>query len=105
MRIIRWHMALPAGASLGTYEVVSFIGAGGMGEVYLARDRDLNRTVAIKVLPPDLTSDPHRVARFEQEARSASALNHPNVCVIHALGRTDDGGRFIAMEFIEGETL
>ncbi|MDQ2942320.1 MAG: serine/threonine-protein kinase, partial [Candidatus Dormibacteraeota bacterium] len=98
-------MALPAGTSLGTYEVLSFIGAGGMGEVYLARDRDLNRTVAIKVLPPDLTSDAHRVARFEQEARSASALNHPNVCVIYALGRTDDDRRFIAMERIEGETL
>jgi Tol biopolymer transport system component len=76
-----------------------------MGEVYLARDSDLNRSVAVKVLPPDVTSDPQRVARFEQEARAASALNHPSVCVIHALGRTEDGRRFIAMEHVEGETL
>ena len=90
---------------LGPYCVVSKLGEGGMGEVYLARDGDLNRTVAVKVLPADVTADAPRVARFEQEARAASALNHPNVCVIHALGRTDDGRRFIAMEHVEGETL
>jgi Tol biopolymer transport system component len=98
-------MSLPAGTQLGSFEIVRPLGAGGMGEVYLARDLDLNRTVAIKVLPPGVTTDPHRVARFEQEARAASALNHPNVCVIHALGRTDDGRRFIAMEHVEGQTL
>ncbi len=76
-----------------------------MGEVWLARDRKLNRQVALKVLPPDLTQDPSRVARFQQEARAASALNHPNVCTIHALGETTDGQQFIAMEFVEGETL
>jgi Tol biopolymer transport system component len=98
-------MPLPGGAQLGSLEIIRPLGAGGMGEVYLARDRELNRTVAIKVLPPDVTTDPHRVARFEQEARAASALNHPNVCIIHALGRTDDGRRFIAMEYVDGETL
>jgi serine/threonine protein kinase/Tol biopolymer transport system component len=98
-------MSLVPGTRLGSYEIVRALGQGGMGEVYLARDTDLNRTVAIKVLPPDVTADPHRVARFEQEARAASALNHPNVCTIHALGRTEDRRRFIAMEFIEGETL
>ena len=76
-----------------------------MGEVWLARDSKLNRQVALKVLPPDLTRDPSRVARFQQEARAASALNHPNVCTIHALGETPDGQQFIAMEFVAGETL
>jgi eukaryotic-like serine/threonine-protein kinase len=98
-------MSLPVGSRLDHYEIVRSLGHGGMGEVFLARDTDLNRTVAIKVLPPDVTSDPHRVARFEQEARAASALNHPNVCTIHALGRTEDGRRYIAMEHVEGETL
>jgi len=73
--------------------------------VWLARDRKLNRQVALKVLPPDLTQDSSRMARFQQEARAASALNHPNVCTIHALGETADGQQFIAMEFVEGETL
>ena len=98
-------MSLPAGTQLGSLEILRPLGAGGMGEVYLARDADLNRSVAIKVLPAELTSDPQRVARFEQEARAASALNHPNVCVIHALGRTDHGRRYLAMEHVEGETL
>jgi serine/threonine protein kinase len=98
-------MSLLPGARFDTYEIIRALGAGGMGEVYLARDRELNRTVAIKVLPLDVTSDPQRVARFEQEARAASALNHPNVCTIHALGRTEDGRRYIAMEHVEGETL
>jgi eukaryotic-like serine/threonine-protein kinase len=98
-------MTLPAGTQLGSLEIVRALGAGGMGEVYLAQDRELKRPIAIKVLPPDVTPDPHRVARFEQEARAASALNHPNVCVIHALGRTEDGRRYIAMEYVEGETL
>ena len=81
------------------------LGAGGMGEVYLARDTTLDRMVALKLLPADVTSDAHRVARFEREARSASSLSHPNICVIHALGAADDGRRFIAMEYVEGSTL
>ena len=90
---------------MGGYEVVRPLGAGGMGEVYLARDTTLDRMVALKLLPVDVTSDSQRVARFEREARSASALSHPNVCVVHALGATDDGRRFIAMEYVEGRTL
>jgi serine/threonine protein kinase len=73
-------------ARLGGYEVLRALGAGGMGEVYLARDTTLDRMVVLKLLPADRTSNPHRVSRLEREARSASALNHANVCVIHALG-------------------
>jgi len=76
-----------------------------MGEVYLAREISLGRHVALKVLPSELTYDPQRVARFEQEARSASALSHPNICTTHALGELPDGRRFIAMEHVAGETL
>jgi len=76
-----------------------------MGEVWLATETRLGRNVALKVLPADLTRDPSRVQRFEQEARAASALNHPNVCTIHALGETSEGQHFIAMEYVEGETL
>ena len=98
-------MPVGPGSRLETYEIVAPLGSGGMGEVWLARDRKLNRQVALKVLPADLTQDPSRVARFQQEARAASALNHPNVCTIHALGETPDGQQFIAMEHVEGETL
>ena len=98
-------MPVGPGSRLDAYEIVARVGSGGMGEVWLARDSKLNRQVALKVLPPDLTQDPSRVARFQQEARAASALNHPNVCTIHALGETPDGQQFIAMEFVEGETL
>jgi serine/threonine protein kinase len=98
-------MALQSGATVGPYEVLSLIGAGGMGEVYLARELSLGRRVAVKVLPPEFTHDPHRIARFEQEARSASALSHPNICTIFALGDMPDGRRFIAMEYIDGQTL
>jgi serine/threonine protein kinase len=76
-----------------------------MGEVWLARDLRLERKVAVKVLPAHLTTDEARVARFRQEARAASALNHPNVCTIYTLGEADDGRVFIAMEYIEGSTL
>ena len=76
-----------------------------MGEVWLATDLRLARKVAIKLLPAALTTDPARVSRFEQEARAASTLNHPNVCTIHALGHTADGQHFIAMEYVEGQTL
>ena len=98
-------MALGPGSRLDAYELVARLGSGGMGEVWLAQDHKLNRRVALKVLPQDLTQDPSRVARLQQEARAASALNHPNVCTIHALGETPDGQQFIAMEFVEGESL
>jgi serine/threonine protein kinase len=98
-------MPVGPGSRLDAYEIIAPLGRGGMGEVWLARDRKLNRQVALKVLPHDLTQDPSRVARFQQEARAASALNHPNVCTIHALGETPDGQQFIAMELVEGETL
>ena len=98
-------MPLGPGTRLDAYEIVAPLGSGGMGQVWLARDSTLNRQVALKVLPPDLTQDPSRVARFQQEARAASSLNHPNVCTIYALGAMADGQQFIAMEYVEGETL
>jgi serine/threonine protein kinase/Tol biopolymer transport system component len=101
----RSRMPLAPGTRLDAYELVSRLGSGGMGEVWLARPHKLNRKVALKLLPQDLTQDPSRVARLQQEARAASALNHPNVCTIYALGETPDGQQFIAMEFVEGETL
>ena len=93
------------GRMIGHYRLVREIGRGGMGVVYLAQDLSLDRPVALKLLPAHLTSDPDRVRRLEREARTASALNHPNVCVIHEIGRTDDDGHFIAMEYIDGITL
>jgi serine/threonine protein kinase len=98
-------MSIGTGSRLDAFEIVALLGSGGMGEVWLARDVNLHRQVALKVLPPDLTQDPSRVARFRQEARAASALNHPNVSTIYALGEAPDGQQFIAMEYIEGETL
>jgi serine/threonine-protein kinase len=95
--------ALEAGQTLGSYEVLSRIGEGGMGEVYLARDTKLGRQVALKLLPAGFT-DEERLRRFEQEARAASALNHPNILTIHEI-RTAGSTRFIATEFIDGVTL
>jgi serine/threonine protein kinase len=92
------------GRVVGHYRIVSQIGAGGMGEVYLAEDTMLDRPVAIKLLPADFTANPERVARFEREAKAASALNHPNIITIHEIGKVD-GLHFIATEYIEGETL
>jgi serine/threonine protein kinase len=97
-------MALAAGTSLGAYEVLSPLGAGGMGEVYRARHRRLGRDVAIKILPGDLASDPDRRHRFEREARAASALNHPNIVTIHDIDE-DRGTHYIAMELVEGRTV
>ena len=97
-------MALAPGTRLGTYEVVAPIGAGGMGEVYRARDTKLGREVAVKVLPASLAGDAERRRRFEQEARSASALNHPNVVPVYDVGTTDET-TWIAMELVEGRTL
>jgi eukaryotic-like serine/threonine-protein kinase len=95
---------LQAGARLDRYEILQPLGAGGMGEVWRARDTRLNRDVAIKVLPAGLARDPDRVARFEREARAAAALSHPNICVIHEVGE-HEGQPFIAMELLEGQTL
>lgn len=92
------------GHALGHYEVVSLLGAGGMGEVYLAKDSKLDRPIALKILPAQFTADPAQVQRFAREARAASALNHPNIITIHEIGQ-DAGTHFIATEFIAGETL
>ena len=94
-----------AGQQIGPYKIISPLAAGGMGEVYLAQDTRLGRKIALKLLSSDFAKDQHRVRRFAQEARAASALNHPNVCVIHEVGKTTDGRHFIAMELIEGITL
>ena len=96
---------LKPGQRIKHYEIVEPIGEGGMGEVYLARDTILGRRVALKFLPGYLRSDPDRLRRFQQEARAASTLSHPNVCVIHEVGETEDGHPFITMEYIEGTTL
>src|SRR6266496_636961 len=95
---------LPSGTRLGPYEILTPLGTGGMGEVYRARDSRLGREIAIKVLPPEVAADPGRLARFEQEARSASALNHPNIVTIHDVGQTNSIS-YISMELVEGTTL
>src|SRR5437867_8184018 len=97
-------MALSAGTKLGPYEVLSPIGAGGMGEVYKARDTRLDRTVAIKVLPEHIAKREDLRARFEREARAVASLNHPHICVLHDIG-TQDGAGYMVMEYMEGETL
>jgi serine/threonine protein kinase/Tfp pilus assembly protein PilF len=97
-------MSLEAGTKLGRYEIRSQLGTGGMGEVYLAQDTKLDRKVALKILPPNLAEDHDRMSRFVREAKSASALNHPNIITIHEIGEID-GLHFIATELIEGETL
>src|ERR1700726_4443383 len=97
-------MTLSSGTRLGVYEVLAPLGAGGMGEVWRARDTRLGREVAIKILPADVASDPGRLKRFEKEARSASALNHPNIVTIYDVG-TSDSISWIAMERVEGKTL
>ena len=97
-------MPLAAGTRLGPYEVRGLIGAGGMGEVYQARDTRLDRTVAIKVLPDHVSRDPDRRARFEREAKSIAGLTHPNICTLHDVG--DHAGlMFLVMEHLDGETL
>ena len=95
---------LPPGSRFGAYEILSPLGAGGMGEVYRARDTRLGREVAIKILPGNLHPDRRRIERFEQEARSASALNHPNIVTIYELGEVD-GTSYISMELVEGEAV
>src|SRR5271163_191179 len=97
-------MTLAPGSKLGPFEIVAPLGAGGMGEVYRARDTRLERVVAIKLLPTEFSANADRLQRFAQEARSASALNHPNIVTIHELGQ-DGSSHYIAMELVEGQTL
>ena len=92
------------GTRLGPYEILALLGAGGMGEVYRARDTRLDRTVAIKVLPSHLSSNNELRQRFEREARAISNLSHPYICTLHDVGH-QDGIDYLVMEFIEGETL
>ncbi|HYX40167.1 MAG TPA: serine/threonine-protein kinase [Pyrinomonadaceae bacterium] len=93
------------GELVGSYKIISALGAGGMGEVYLAQDTKLGRKVALKLLPAELSQDADRLRRFEQEARLASNLTHPNICVIHEVSETADGRHFIVMEYVAGVTL
>src|SRR5438552_1789828 len=97
-------MTLEAGTKLGRYEIRSQIGAGGMGEVYLARDTQLDRDIALKILPPAVAGDQQRLHRFVQEARAAAALSHPNIAHIYEIGESE-GAQFIAMEYVEGMAL
>ena len=97
-------MPLPAGTKLGPYEILSAIGAGGMGEVYKARDTRLDRIVAIKVLPTHLADRSELRERFEREAKTIASLNHPHICVLYDIGH-QDGIDFLVMEYLEGETL
>jgi eukaryotic-like serine/threonine-protein kinase len=97
-------MPLASGTKLGPYEIQSPLGAGGMGEVYRARDSRLDRVVAVKVLPPSFATDPDRLHRFEREARSVAALSHPNILAVHDIG-THDGTPYMVTELLEGETL
>src|SRR5262245_42056669 len=97
-------MSVAPGLRLGPYEIVSPLGAGGMGEVYRARDMRLQRDVAVKGLPSSLAGDPERLLRFEQEARAAAALNHPNITAVYDIGQ-HDGAPFIVTELLQGESL
>src|SRR5579864_4128116 len=97
-------MALTSGTKLGPYEIVSPLGAGGMGEIYSARDTRLDRAVAVKILPAAFSSDADRLHRFEHEARILSSLNHPNLLAIHDVG-AQDGVHYLVSEFLEGQTL
>src|SRR5580765_8116036 len=99
------HMSLAVGTRLGSYEILGTVGAGGMGEVYRARDTRLDRDVAVKVLPTHLASDPDALARFEREAKAVAALSHPNILAIHDFGRTDDGTSYAVMELLDGGTV
>jgi serine/threonine protein kinase len=96
---------LKAGETISHYKILSSLGAGGMGEVYLAQDLKLGRKVALKLLPAYLSGDGDRLSRFQQEARAASALSHANVCVVHEVGEAEGGRHYIVMEYVEGETL
>src|SRR5881397_371253 len=97
-------MALSPGARLGPYEIQSALGAGGMGEVYKARDTRLDRAVAIKVLPAEFAADPQFRERFDREARAISSLDHPHICALYDVGH-QNGTDFLVMQYLEGETL
>src|SRR5436305_752928 len=97
-------MALAAGTKLGNYEITAMLGAGGMGEVYRARDTRLQRMVAIKILSAHLSANPEARERFHREARTISSLNHPNICHLYDIGQ-QDGITYLVMEYLEGETL
>ena len=97
-------MALFPGTRLGAYEILAPLGSGGMGEVYRARDPKLNRAIAIKILPETTAADPERRARFEREAQTIAALNHPNIVTIHSV-EADNGVLFLTMELVEGKPL
>src|SRR5213593_4286120 len=97
-------MAITGRQTLGSFEVLSILGRGGMGEVYRARDTKLKREVAIKILPEEFSRDPNRVARFQREAEVLASLNHPNIAAIYDLEEAE-GSRFLVLEFVEGETL
>src|SRR5215472_12463326 len=97
-------MRVPFGTQLGRYEIRSLLGVGGMGEVYLAQDMQLRRSVALKLLPPEFTRDQDRLRRFKQEAFAASSLNHPNIFTIFEIGEQDNI-HFIATEYIDGQSL
>src|SRR6266496_855336 len=98
------RMTIASGGRLGPYEVLSPLGAGGMGEVYRARGSRLSREAAIKVLPASFSNDPDRLRRFEQEAKAAGLLNHPNITAVYDIG-THDGAPYVVSELLEGETL
>src|SRR5207244_9905584 len=97
-------MPIVSGARRGFYEGVSALGAGGMGEIYRARDTKLGRSVAVKVLPDALAADADRIARFEREAKALAALNHPHIAALYGMEESD-GRHFLVMELVEGETL
>ncbi len=97
-------MALARHTRLGNFEILDAVGSGGMGEVYRARDLRLARIVAIKVLPPEFAQRPDRRMRFEREARAIASLNHPNICVLHDVGRDKDTD-FVVLEYLDGQSL
>src|SRR4029077_4090644 len=97
-------MPLTPGTRLGTYEIIAPLGAGGMGEVYRARDTKLGRDVALKVLPSEVSADTDRLTRFEREARAVAALNHPNIVVLHSM-EEENGTHFLTMELVDGQSL
>src|ERR1700681_4411373 len=97
-------MPLSPATRLGPYEIIAAIGAGGMGEVYRARDTRLGRIVAVKVLPEHLSSNPQSRERFEREAKAISSLSHPHICTLHDVGH-HDGIDYLVMEYLEGQTL
>jgi len=97
-------MPLSKGTKLGTYQITGSLGAGGMGEVYRARDTRLGREVAVKVLPEGVASSPDRLARFEREARAVAGLNHPNIVTLHSV-EEEEGVRFLTMELVDGLSL